>query len=369
MQKPHNNRKITLELLPEAGATGPPPNHTKSKLEGTKEHAPSGSAGHIQPEPSFAVNLSALFSCFDSKILDSLGSLALPSQPTPPELEAADTLREGFRLLPSVGKPLYSVNSLNQVQQDLLSPTKQELGPSDLKRFVMVECSKDSTFMEVVCDQDGHPTVVELPSAVGNIAFPMASSSGNVTHNVELRYVPLKVRGPGPAGDVAVSTPGAEVTRAKKEMGRPKSTPTGQDKKHQTTKGSPVILSLHNIRRLKDGLVIDAEIATIICETLKSTTTKGRKRGRTGDVPDQWDEPTDEEILANLLMSHPPMKAWHALDLKKEIRKVRNRFSAELSRMRKKPSQCQSSHRLDGYHSVGDVVEHGDVGDDLRRVV
>ena len=348
MQKTRTKRKVTLELLPvdEAGNEAPPSQEqAETKPAGTKEDSPGGDAGPVAPLPSLPFNLTTLLSGIDSKLLESLGSFSLPKV-TPPELEAADTLRGGFKRLPSVDKPLYSKHSLTQVERDLLRGMSQEQG-LDLKRFVMVECRKDKTSMEVICDEDGRPTIVELPSAVANVAFPMANSSSAVRHDMELRYVPLKAPGLGWNG--VVSTPSLGVheqvkgasagkEQGKRKVAKPKSKQKGQG---QGDEGPPVIFRLQDIRRFKDGLTLDAETADFIRKTLQKSKTKtqGRKRGRTGDVPEDWDEPTDEEILAHLLLSHPPIKLLDAVELKKEIRKVRNRFSAELSRKRKKSQQ------------------------------
>ena len=353
MKKTHSERRITLELLPddEAGIEATPSQQAEGKSAGIEEDAPRANASQIPPLPSLPFNISALLSGIDNEILDSLESFRLPKV-THPELDAAKTLRGGFGRLPSVDKPLFSANSLSQVQKDLLGDMKQEQWLSDLKKFVIVECRKDMTSMEVICDQDGSPAIVELPSAIANVAFPLANSSSAVRRDMELRYVPLKAQVPG--RDVVVSAPslglsnelkGASVEvaqgkkdkerkEAKKKMAKPKSRQGGQD-----GNGPPVIGRLQDIRRFKDGLTIDTNTNEFIRATIDSKTTQGRKRGRTGDIPADWDEPTDEEILANLLLSHPPMKLWGAVELKKEIRKVRNRFSAELSRVRKKPQQ------------------------------
>ena len=369
MRRARTGREITLELLPGAGDGAPPSQlQVETQPAGTKEDVPGERAGPVAPLPSPEFNLTTLLSGLDGKLLESLGSLR---KETSPELEAADTLKGGFKRLPSVENPLYSLNSLNQVERDLLGGMSQEQR-LDMKRFVMVECRKDNSSMEVLCDEDGRPRIVELPSAVANVAFPVPDSSSPARRDVELRYVPLKAPCPGWNG--VVSTPSLGVHKPVKDasvgvnLGKRRGAKPKSGQRRRGDKGPSPVARLRDIRRFKDGLTLEPETADFIKETLRKskTKTRGRKRGRTGDIPEDWDEPTDEEILAHLLLSHPPMKLLGAIELKKEIRKVRNRFSAELSRVRKKAQQgwpgwisrdCPDQSRLRWMPAIADLAD------------
>lgn len=343
MPKPHIHRKITMELLPEEKPDSLSPQEVVKPESKDKDGAEHGNESEqCPPAPSINFDFSTLLSGINSKIFDNLGSLALPARPTALELATAKTLRECFGSLPPIDGPLYSSKSLNQVQQDLLGASKDQQLADDIKRFIMIECSKDKASMEVICDQSGHPIIAELPSAVANITFPTPNSADDK----ELRYVPLKgcgvamgapLNGLIPSFDSADKSNDASTeVKGTKACGKPTSRQGGQG----TTAEASRALSLHNIQRFKDGLTVDDETSNIIKETLKVKTNAGRKRGRTGNVPDDWDEPSDEEILANLLRINPNMKMWETAEIKKELRKIRNRFSAELSRMRKKTQQA-----------------------------
>jgi hypothetical protein len=97
------------------------------------------------------------------------------------------------------------------------------------------------------------------------------------------------------------------------------------------------------LRLFTNGLsdFIDEEISQIIQQTLETPPgqkRRGRPPGRSKNVaevlPDGWVEPTDAEILANLLLDKPHMKKMTSDELKKSIRKEKNKISAAMSRVR-----------------------------------
>lgn len=100
------------------------------------------------------------------------------------------------------------------------------------------------------------------------------------------------------------------------------------------------------IRPLKlfsDGLddLLDDEIRSILSNTLETppgVKRRGRPPGRSKNIadilPEGWVEPTDAEILANLLLERPSLKTQGADELKKQIRKEKNKISAAMSRVR-----------------------------------
>lgn len=98
-------------------------------------------------------------------------------------------------------------------------------------------------------------------------------------------------------------------------------------------------LYIKPIKLFSDGLEIDDEIAKIIEETL-ATPPGMKKRGRppgrskNADNIPGFVEPTDAEILANLLLENNQLKAVPPDELKKLIRKEKNKISAAISRYR-----------------------------------
>lgn len=118
-------------------------------------------------------------------------------------------------------------------------------------------------------------------------------------------------------------------------------TPTGglseeDARKHLTAYIKPLKL-------FGDGLdeLLDDEIRRVISNTLETppgTKRRGRPPGRSKNIadilPDGWVEPSDAEILANLLLEKPHMKTLEADELKKNIRKEKNKISAAMSRVR-----------------------------------
>lgn len=87
--------------------------------------------------------------------------------------------------------------------------------------------------------------------------------------------------------------------------------------------------------------LIDDEIRSVISNTLETppgTKRRGRPPGRSKNIadilPEGWVEPTDAEILANLLLEKPHLKTVTPDELKKHIRKEKNKISAAMSRVR-----------------------------------
>ena len=87
--------------------------------------------------------------------------------------------------------------------------------------------------------------------------------------------------------------------------------------------------------------LLDDEIRRVISNTLETppgTKRRGRPPGRSKNIanilPDGWVEPSDAEILANLLLDKPHLKTLAADELKKQIRKEKNKISAAMSRVR-----------------------------------
>ena len=87
--------------------------------------------------------------------------------------------------------------------------------------------------------------------------------------------------------------------------------------------------------------LLDDEIRRVISNTLETppgTKRRGRPPGRSKNVadilPDGWVEPSDAEILANLLLEQPHLKTLATDELKKNIRKEKNKISAAMSRVR-----------------------------------
>ena len=96
---------------------------------------------------------------------------------------------------------------------------------------------------------------------------------------------------------------------------------------------------IKSIKRFSDGLKIDDELARIIERTLATppgVKRRGRPPGRsknTEGIPG-FVEPTDAEILANLLIANTNLRTSSSDELKKLIRKEKNRISAAISRYR-----------------------------------
>jgi hypothetical protein len=102
------------------------------------------------------------------------------------------------------------------------------------------------------------------------------------------------------------------------------------------------------IKLFQDGLddLLDDEIRGILSNTLETppgTKRRGRPPGRSKNIqevfPDGWIEPTEREILANLLLENPVLKTLGAEELKKHIRKEKNKISAAMSRVRLRNEQ------------------------------
>ena len=98
-------------------------------------------------------------------------------------------------------------------------------------------------------------------------------------------------------------------------------------------------LYIKPIKLFSDGLEFDDDIAKIIDETL-ATPPGARRRGRPpgrskhADIIPGFVEPTDAEILANLLLENSQLKSVSTDELKKLIRKEKNKISAAISRYR-----------------------------------
>lgn len=91
------------------------------------------------------------------------------------------------------------------------------------------------------------------------------------------------------------------------------------------------------MKLFSDGLEIDEEMSRIIDATL-STPAGGKRRGRppgrsksNNSIPG-FMEPSDAEILANLLLDNPKLRTSSTDELKKLVRKEKNRISAAFSR-------------------------------------
>lgn len=98
-------------------------------------------------------------------------------------------------------------------------------------------------------------------------------------------------------------------------------------------------LYIKPIKLFSDGLEIDDDIARIIEDTLATPPgmkRRGRPPGRSkhADNIPGFVEPTDAEILANLLLENRELKTMSADDLKKLVRKEKNKISAAISRYR-----------------------------------
>ena len=94
---------------------------------------------------------------------------------------------------------------------------------------------------------------------------------------------------------------------------------------------------LKPMKLFSDGLEIDEEISRIIDATL-CTPAGGKRRGRppgksksNNSIPG-FVEPSDAEILANILLDNPELKKSSTDELKKLVRKEKNRISAAFSR-------------------------------------
>lgn len=110
---------------------------------------------------------------------------------------------------------------------------------------------------------------------------------------------------------------------------------------HKNDKDAATDLGLYikSIKLFSDGLEIDDEIAKIIEETLSTPPgmkRRGRPPGRSKNADNipGFVEPTDAEILANLLLENNQLKSMPADELKKLIRKEKNKISAAISRYR-----------------------------------
>ena len=162
-------------------------------------------------------------------------------------------------------------------------------------------------------------------------------------------------------------------------------TPTGglseEDARRQLTAYvKPLKLFGHGLDEL-----LDDEIRRVISDTLETppgTKRRGRPPGRSKNIanilPDGWVEPSDAEILANLLLEKPHLKTQAADELKKNIRKEKNKISAAMSRVRlqnetrdlegqiRKLEEEHSS--LSEWLSTGNGRRNGEVGPDEGRV-
>jgi len=118
------------------------------------------------------------------------------------------------------------------------------------------------------------------------------------------------------------------------------------------------------IKLFSDGLddLLDDGIRRILSTTLETppgTKRRGRPPGRSKNtqeiLPDGWVEPTDAEILANLLLENPHLKTLSADELKKHIRKEKNKISAAMSRVRLRNEQDELEgqvRKLEEEHST-----------------
>lgn len=94
---------------------------------------------------------------------------------------------------------------------------------------------------------------------------------------------------------------------------------------------------LKPMKLFSDGLEIDEEMSQIIDATL-CTPAGGKRRGRppgrsksNNSIPG-FVEPSDTEILANILLDNPELRKSSTDELKKLVRKEKNRISAAFSR-------------------------------------
>ena len=277
--------------------TGPPP----ATLSGI-------TPVRLDPGLSLATSLERLMSTREEERealweqLGSLGSVNHALKEFVGSLPLAETL-EHITELPPPDQPLYSAQSLAEIDEILLGETKDL--DAETQRFIMMMCEQHDKAMirpQVLCDVRGDPKVFKLHRGMERMRCPIPGSVARTT-----------------------TTPAS-----------PSRPPASRNRTDADGAVSSVSMVLKQMKRFRDGLEVDTETSEVIRATLKVTTKAGRPRGRARDVPEGWDEPSDEEILANLLMENPCMKTWPVVDLKKEIRRARNRLSAALSRARKR---------------------------------
>jgi hypothetical protein len=114
---------------------------------------------------------------------------------------------------------------------------------------------------------------------------------------------------------------------------------TGKSSEPNETGNDDIGTYMKSIKRFSDGLKIDDELAGIIERTLATppgVKRRGRPPGRsknTEGIPGFF-EPSDAEILANLLIADANLRTSPPDELKKLIRKEKNRISAAISRHR-----------------------------------
>jgi len=142
------------------------------------------------------------------------------------------------------------------------------------------------------------------------------------------------------------------------------STPTDAGDFSPDDMKKPITAYVKPIKLFSDGLddLLDDGIRRILSTTLETppgTKRRGRPPGRSKNIqevlPDGWVEPTDAEILANLLLENPHLKTLSADELKKHIRKEKNKISAAMSRVRLRNEQDELEgqiRKLEEEHST-----------------